>query len=166
MKRASKASQSSQNLADNNRATWEPKRFGADPPDSLVELVKAGYSGSLCSLRRESGSIRRFDGNGWKRSLSSIPPQHLSAARKGAGRARAFQSLEKRSPFTYHNNSCYYEYDPASPSMLKKSSFWNEGLQVDTPIVCHSFLEKGVWRFLGDCTHEHAGEKMPEKRAV
>ena len=51
-----------------------------------------------------------------------------------------------------------FGYDPASPSMLKKSSFWNKGLQVDTPIVCHSFLEKGVWRFLGDCTHEHAGE--------
>ena len=27
-------------LADNNRATWEPKRFGADPPDILVKLVK------------------------------------------------------------------------------------------------------------------------------
>ena len=26
--------------------------------------------------------------------------------------------------------------------------------------VCHSFLQDGVWQFLGDCTHEMAGEQV------
>lgn len=27
--------------------------------------------------------------------------------------------------------------------------------------TCHSFLEAGVWRFLGDCTHALAGQSVP-----
>jgi len=26
---------------------------------------------------------------------------------------------------------------------------------------CHSFIEKGYWRFLKDCTHELAGQTVP-----
>lgn len=25
---------------------------------------------------------------------------------------------------------------------------------------CHSYLKAGIWEFLDDCTHEHAGKKM------
>lgn len=25
---------------------------------------------------------------------------------------------------------------------------------------CHSFLRAGVWQYLGDCTHEHAGKNL------
>lgn len=31
----------------------------------------------------------------------------------------------------------------------------------DARTTCHSFLRDGVWQFLGDCTHAHAGESMP-----
>lgn len=27
--------------------------------------------------------------------------------------------------------------------------------------ICHSFLEDGVWQFLGDCTHEMADSRVP-----
>lgn len=27
--------------------------------------------------------------------------------------------------------------------------------------ICHSFLTDGIWNFLADCTHQHAGESMP-----
>jgi hypothetical protein len=27
--------------------------------------------------------------------------------------------------------------------------------------ICHSFLRNGEWEFLGDCTHELAGKKVP-----
>lgn len=27
--------------------------------------------------------------------------------------------------------------------------------------VCHSYLRAGVWEFLGDCTHELAGQRVP-----
>ena len=26
---------------------------------------------------------------------------------------------------------------------------------------CHSFLQDGIWRFLGDCTHEMANQNVP-----
>ena len=28
-------------------------------------------------------------------------------------------------------------------------------------IVCHSFLTDGVWNYLGDCTHDKAGQSVP-----
>lgn len=27
--------------------------------------------------------------------------------------------------------------------------------------VCHSFLTDGIWHFLGDCTHDKAGQDVP-----
>lgn len=27
--------------------------------------------------------------------------------------------------------------------------------------VCHSFVVDGVWQYLGDCTHEKAGQHVP-----
>ena len=27
--------------------------------------------------------------------------------------------------------------------------------------ICHSYLENGQWRFLGDCTHELVGQTVP-----
>lgn len=27
--------------------------------------------------------------------------------------------------------------------------------------VCHSFVKEGVWQFLGDCTHNMAGQHVP-----
>ncbi len=44
-----------------------------------------------------------------------------------------------------------------SPSML---STWSHGPDHE-PRRCHSFLRAGVWEFLSDCTHEHAGKKLP-----
>lgn len=44
-----------------------------------------------------------------------------------------------------------------SPSILAR---WTEG---DTPVVCHSFVRSGVVEFLGDCTHELAGQSVPMK---
>lgn len=29
---------------------------------------------------------------------------------------------------------------------------------------CHFYLEKGVFRFLDDCTHENAGKRMPMEK--
>lgn len=29
------------------------------------------------------------------------------------------------------------------------------------PMICHSFVENGMIRFLGDCTHEYANQTLP-----
>jgi hypothetical protein len=42
-----------------------------------------------------------------------------------------------------------------SPSLLVR---WNEG---KVPKVCHSFIKDGQIQFLGDCTHELAGQTVP-----
>lgn len=41
-----------------------------------------------------------------------------------------------------------------SPSILTRYGPGGES-------VCHSFLNDGVWEFLGDCTHEMAGQRVP-----
>jgi len=33
--------------------------------------------------------------------------------------------------------------------------------QPPTDYRCHSYLERGTWRFLSDCSHEHANTTMP-----
>lgn len=57
-----------------------------------------------------------------------------------------------------------------TPSILVGGIQWNEGddfyksshrVMPGEPITCHSFLTDGVWHFLDDCTHEHAGQEMP-----
>ena len=49
-----------------------------------------------------------------------------------------------------------YERPTFSPSMLANKG----GIDPARPI-CHSFLENGQWRYLGDCTHELAGKTAP-----
>ena len=47
-----------------------------------------------------------------------------------------------------------------APSILATGYYGTEdGGRVETR--CHSYLQQGIWRFLDDCTHAHAGEKMP-----
>ena len=43
-----------------------------------------------------------------------------------------------------------------SPSMLSNRDKVDEHHP-----LCHSFLEDGAWRFLGDCSHEMAGQSVP-----
>ena len=47
------------------------------------------------------------------------------------------------------------------PSLLvyDRKKFDETGKIVDLP-RCHSFIRDGVWEFLGDCTHELAGQKV------
>jgi len=42
-----------------------------------------------------------------------------------------------------------------SPSILTKMH------RGDNEFVCHSFLQDGQWRFLGDCTHALANQVVP-----
>lgn len=35
-----------------------------------------------------------------------------------------------------------------------------EWSRYDVPIKCHSFIQNGQWVFLGDCTHELAGQTV------
>ncbi len=44
-----------------------------------------------------------------------------------------------------------------SPSMLVTSPDHKD----KNKQVCHSFLKKGIWQFLNDCTHKLAGQKIP-----
>ncbi|WP_425618061.1 DUF6527 family protein [Anatilimnocola sp. NA78] len=41
------------------------------------------------------------------------------------------------------------------PSILTRSGHENK------PIVCHTFVNDGLVQFLGDCTHELAGQTVP-----
>ena len=49
-----------------------------------------------------------------------------------------------------------YESPTFSPSMG-----FNLGNQEEFHPICHSFLRDGIWQFLGDCTHEMAGQHVP-----
>ena len=49
-----------------------------------------------------------------------------------------------------------YDSPTFSPSMLANK----DRMQEHHPI-CHSFLRDGIWQFLGDCTHEMAGQHVP-----
>ena len=46
-------------------------------------------------------------------------------------------------------------------SMLVKGERYLRDEKRTLKFVCHSFLRDGVWEFLGDCTHEMAGKKVP-----
>lgn len=46
------------------------------------------------------------------------------------------------------------EYPTFSPSIKVK------GVDRKGGGICHSFLKKGVWQFLNDCTHELAGQHV------
>lgn len=58
-----------------------------------------------------------------------------------------------------------------TPSILTTGVQWGEGDGFYKPahagvakgdkIVCHSFLTDGIWNFLGDCTHNKAGQSVP-----
>lgn len=56
------------------------------------------------------------------------------------------------------------------PSYLVRGVQWAEGEQfhkpqhqvpAGAPTVCHSFIRKGQWEFLGDSTHALAGQNVP-----
>ena len=49
-----------------------------------------------------------------------------------------------------------YDKPTFGPSMLSNRDKVNEHLP-----VCHSFLREGVWQYLGDCSHEMAGQHVP-----
>ena len=45
------------------------------------------------------------------------------------------------------------------PSLLVEGSVWDGEKFV--PDICHSFVEAGVWKFQGDCTHGMANQNVP-----
>ena len=45
-----------------------------------------------------------------------------------------------------------HEAPTFTPSMLADK---------DGPMRCHSFLTAGVWNYLADCKHAHAGKSLP-----
>ena len=63
----------------------------------------------------------------------------------------------------YHHFDTRWKFDgnqeapTFSPSMLAQ---WSHGPEHE-PRRCHSFLRAGVWQYLGDCSHELAGKKVP-----
>jgi len=46
-----------------------------------------------------------------------------------------------------------------SPTL--KPSILTRGGHVDKPVVCHTFVNDGMAQFLGDCSHELAGQTIP-----
>lgn len=58
--------------------------------------------------------------------------------------------------WTFNGNE---ERPTFEPSMLLRG-FGNGPVRPEG-YVCHSFLRDGVWQYLGDCTHELAGQNVP-----
>ena len=50
-----------------------------------------------------------------------------------------------------------YDLPTFSPSLLVRG--YSEKFQRD--YTCHSFIRNGQWEFLGDCTHDKAGQTIP-----
>lgn len=46
-----------------------------------------------------------------------------------------------------------------TPSVLVTWPMWKDNVPVKQ--ICHSFVTDGVMQFLGDCTHELAGQSIP-----
>jgi uncharacterized protein DUF6527 len=42
-----------------------------------------------------------------------------------------------------------------SPSILTKTT------RDESEFICHSFLQEGMWKFLGDCSHSLANKTVP-----
>ena len=57
-----------------------------------------------------------------------------------------------RDVWTFDGN---YDRPTFSPSMLA-----NKNRQEDHHPLCHSFVQNGQWKFLGDCTHDMAGQTV------
>lgn len=56
--------------------------------------------------------------------------------------------------WTFNDN---FDKPTLSPSILVR---YDWGVNHEKR-VCHSFVVDGVWQFLGDCTHELAGQHVP-----
>ena len=47
------------------------------------------------------------------------------------------------------------------PSLLVRGRDWDDTFKMYRESVCHSFVEQGQIRFLGDCTHQLANQTVP-----
>lgn len=55
-----------------------------------------------------------------------------------------------------------WDFDGDTESPTFHPSLRAQWGDIDKPTqCCHSFLKKGVWEFLGDCTHDRANTKVP-----
>jgi oligoribonuclease NrnB/cAMP/cGMP phosphodiesterase (DHH superfamily) len=57
------------------------------------------------------------------------------------------------------NDTWQWNGDPERPTFTP--SLLTRFVMRDEQRVCHSFVTDGVWRYLGDCTHDKAGQSMP-----
>ena len=64
-----------------------------------------------------------------------------------------YKKPKQRDTWDFDGN---YDSPTFSPSMLS-----NSGQSDPDRPLCHSFLQQGQWHFLGDCTHDLAGQTVP-----
>ena len=74
----------------------------------------------------------------------------------GCNSAHVFNSSEIR--WTYNENP---DAPTISPSLLVTYDGPDAGQGDAPPRVCHSFVKDGMIQFLGDCTHQLAGQTVP-----
>lgn len=82
-------------------------------------------------------------GDGWS-GLHALPVNH-------AGRPATVQGATRRPFWDFDGN---LTAPTLAPSILT-------GRGDPQGFVCHSFLRNGVFEFLGDCTHQHRGQRVP-----
>jgi len=78
------------------------------------------------------------------------------AAEQGSGLHMLPVNTTEHSPqWTYDGN---IEAPTLEPSILSHIGPYVDGAPTG---ICHSYLRAGVFEFLGDCTHELAGQHVP-----
>lgn len=75
------------------------------------------------------------------------------------------------------DQTSYWLWCPACDDAVRIDDTWGWNGDLDRPTftpslltrftiqghewVCHSFVTDGAWQFLGDCTHDKAGQTVP-----
>lgn len=84
---------------------------------------------------------------------------HLDALCPACGFEHSFR-VDLEGHGNYGNDVWTFNGDYDKPTFSPSMGANLHGTQEHHP-RCHSFLREGVWQFLGDCTHEMAGQHVP-----
>lgn len=102
--------------------------------------------GLISPILRQAGDMLIWHCPGC-REAHSIRARELTPAGEHDGPGWGWNGSAERPTFT--------------PSVLVRYSGKDAGQDGAPPAVCHSFVVDGAMQFLGDCTHDMAGQTVP-----
>jgi hypothetical protein len=91
--------------------------------------------------------------------LRSVADNHVAYWCQGCEGVHSIRvNAEGKPSWTWDGN---VDAPTFSPSVLVTYSGTDAGEDDAPPEVCHTFINAGMVQFLGDCTHQFAGQTLP-----